>query len=72
MAATVAVEIEGGFMEPLTTIELRTCKWLGIVALACSTAAELMRLAHSDGPVLWWTHRETARRANSRGQARRR
>ncbi len=59
-------------MEPLTTIELRTCKWLGIIALACGAAAELMRFAHGDGPVLPWTHRETARRTISRGPTRRR
>jgi hypothetical protein len=57
-------------MEPLTAIELRTCKWLGVIALACSAAAELLRLAHDTGSAKSWTNRETARRANSRGSAR--
>jgi hypothetical protein len=70
MAATVAVEPEGGFMEPLTTIELRTCKWLGIVALACSAAAELLSLAQGNGRILSWTTREDTRRATSRRNAR--
>jgi hypothetical protein len=72
MAATVAVETEGGLMEPLTTIELGTCKWLGIVALACSAVAELISLANGNSLVLSWMHRETARRASSRGSARNR
>jgi hypothetical protein len=66
MAATVAVETEGGLMEPLTTIELRTCKWLGIIALACSAAAELMHLAQGNGHAMSWLTRENTRRAISR------
>jgi hypothetical protein len=68
MAATVAVETEGGLMEPLTTIELRTAKWLGIVALACSAIAELLSLANRNSRALSWPNRESARRAISRGR----
>jgi hypothetical protein len=57
-------------MEPLTTIELGTCKWLGIVALACSAIAELLSLANGNSRALSWATRETARRATSRGSAR--
>ena len=57
-------------MEPLTTIELRTAKWLGIVVLACSAANELMRLAHSDRRGTSWLTRETFHRAISRGPVR--
>ena len=57
-------------MEPLTTIELRTCKWLGVIALACSAVAELLRLAHDTGSAKSPATRETARRAMSRGSAR--
>ena len=57
-------------MEPLTTIELRTCKWLGIIALACSATAELLSLAQGDGRAMSWLTRESARRADSRRNAR--
>jgi hypothetical protein len=53
-------------MEPLTTIELGTCKWLGIIALACSAVAELLSLANDTGSAKSWTTRESARRATSR------
>ncbi len=53
-------------MEPLTTIELGTCKWLGIIALACSAVAELLSLANGNSRTLSWTAREMARRASSR------
>ena len=53
-------------MEPLTTIELRTAKWLGIITLACSAAAELMRLANGDGRAISWVTRTNANRAISR------
>ena len=66
MAAMVAVGNERRHMEPLTTIELRTCKWLGIIALACSAAAELLSLAQGNGHALSWTNRETTRRETSR------
>ena len=59
-------------MKPLTTIELRTCKWLGIIALACSAAAELLSLAQESDRALSWINRENARRAVSRGAARNR
>jgi ATP-dependent exoDNAse (exonuclease V) alpha subunit len=59
-------QTERGFMEPLTTIELRTCKWLGIVALACSAAAELLSLARGNGRAASWLSRESARRPASR------
>jgi hypothetical protein len=57
-------------MEPLTTIELRARKWLGILALACSAAAELVSIARSNDPFPHWTNREPARRAASRRNAR--
>jgi hypothetical protein len=66
MAAAVAVETEGGLMEPLTTIELRTAKWLGIIALACSAAAELMRLANEDHRAISRTTRANTSRAITR------
>jgi len=66
MAAMVAVKNEGGLMEPLTTIELGSCKWLGIIALACSAVAELLSLANDNSRALSWTTRETARGATSR------
>ena len=57
-------------MEPLTTIELGTCKWFGIIALACSAVAELLSLANGNSRTLSWTTRENARRTISRGSAR--
>ena len=53
-------------MEPLTTIELGTCKWIGIIALTCSAAAEILHLANGNSRTLPWANRETARRATSR------
>lgn len=53
-------------MEPLTTIELRTCKWLGIVALAFSAAAELLSLANGNSRSQSWAARASARRVTSR------
>ena len=49
-AAMVAVTNEGGLMEPLTKIELDTCKWLGALAIACTVAAELLSLADEAKP----------------------
>ena len=53
-------------MKPLTTIELGTCKWLGIVALAFGAVAELLSLANGNSRALSWGTRESARRATSR------
>ena len=48
-------------MEPLTKIELGTCKWLGVLAITCTVAAELLSLA-TDGRGAF-TARETLRRS---------
>ena len=61
MAAMVAVANEGGLMEPLTKIELGTCKWLGALAIACTVAAELLSLATNGQRT--FTTRETLRRS---------
>ncbi|MBV8979135.1 MAG: hypothetical protein JOZ13_17325 [Alphaproteobacteria bacterium] len=55
-------------MEPLTTIELGSCKWLGILAIACTVAGELIALADdTDAHRLSFTKRETQRgNANTR------
>jgi hypothetical protein len=57
-------------MEPLTTIDLGTCKWLGIVALAFSAAAELLSLANGSSRSSSWVTRDSARRAISRSTVR--
>jgi hypothetical protein len=53
-------------MEPLKTIELGSCKWIGLVALACGAVAELMSLANGNSRVLSWLNRQPARSATSR------
>ncbi len=51
-------------MEPLTTINLGSCKWLGMLVLAGTAAAELMSLAHDGKLDLHsFVGRELARRA---------
>jgi len=58
-------------MESLTTIELRTCKWLGILALASSAAAKLYALARTpDASLASFSHRETARYPSRRTKSR--
>ena len=54
-------------MEPLTTIELASCEWLGILALACVLAAEFWNAG--DAPKAdraTFAGRELTRRAASR------
>jgi len=51
-------------MEPLTKIELNNATWLGLLAIACAVAGELLALA--DNPQSQRTsfvERETERRA---------
>ena len=51
-------------MEPLTKIELRTCKWLGVLAFACAVTAELLDLARGpNGQGATFAARERLRRA---------
>ena len=40
-------------MEPLTRIDLGSCKWLGVLAVACAMAGELIALANRphNGPA---------------------
>ena len=57
-------------MEPMTKIELGTCKWLGLIALACSAAAELIGLAQGRGFTPSWVARESARRTAHRTRSR--
>jgi len=57
-------------MEPLTKIELRTCKWLGVLAFACAVTAELLDLAQSpSGQRTSFAHRETLRRVSRQIQS---
>jgi len=56
-------------MEPLTKIELRTCKWLGVLAFACAVTAELLDLAQSsNGQRVTFAARERLRRAGRLAQ----
>jgi len=51
-------------MEPLTTIELGTCGWLGILMLACLATAETWHLAsEATEPDTSFAGREIAQRA---------
>jgi hypothetical protein len=66
MAAMVAVGNEGGFMEPLTTIELGTCTWLELATLFCAIEAELWTHPHeADEHNKSFVNREKVRRALS-------
>lgn len=63
MAALVAVANKGGLMEPLTKIELGSCTWLGLIAIACAVAGELLTLADNpEGKRDSFVEREMARR----------
>ena len=55
-------------MEPLTRIELGTCKWLGVLAVTCTVAAELLSLAMDGRGV--FTARETLRRSMRQARVR--
>ncbi len=53
-------------MEPLTKIELGSCTWLGLLALAFAVAGELLTLADNpQGQKTTFVERELARRAAS-------
>ena len=66
MAAMVAVGNKGGFMEPLTTIELGTCTWLELATLFCAIEAELWTHPHNaDEHSTSFVNREKVRRALS-------
>ncbi len=57
-------------MEPLTKIELKTCKWLGVLAVACAVTAELIDLAHGlGGQRATFAARERLRRINRLAQS---
>ena len=59
-------------MEPLTTIELRCCKWLGVLAFAGAVAAEVLDLVQSPiGQTRMFVARERVRRAGRTTQRRR-
>jgi hypothetical protein len=50
-------------MEPLTKIELGSKKWLGVLAVACTVAGELLSLAgNPEGQRASFVARETIRR----------
>ena len=50
-------------MEPLTKIELRCCKWLGVLAFAGAVTAELVDLAQGPhGQSATFAARERLRR----------
>jgi hypothetical protein len=69
MAAMVAVANKGGLMEPLTKIELSSCTWLGLLAIACAVAGELLTLADNpEGKRTSFVERELARRAAGQPQ----
>jgi hypothetical protein len=71
MAAMVAVANKGGIMEPLTKIELGSCTWLGLIAIACAVAGELLTLADNpEGKRFSFVERENTRRAADGQQAR--
>jgi hypothetical protein len=54
-------------MEPLTKIELGNATWLGILAIACTVAAELLtRADNPHGKRTSFAERETQRRAAER------
>jgi hypothetical protein len=71
MAAMVAVANKGGLMEPLTKITLGGSEWLGVLAIACTVAGELLSLADSPtGQRTSFVHRENIRRAVGRSPGR--
>jgi hypothetical protein len=58
-------------MEPLTKIDLGSCKWLGLLAIACAVAGELLTLADNpEGKRTTFVERELARRFGSQPQDR--
>lgn len=58
-------------MEPLTKIELGSCTWLGLIAIACAIAGELLTLADNpEGQRTSFVEREKLRRADRQPQAR--
>jgi len=51
-------------MEPLTKLELGSATWLGLLAIACAVAGELLTLADNpQGKRTSFVERENARRA---------
>jgi len=58
-------------MEPLNTITLGSCKWLGVLALAGMIAAELLSPAHeAHMNAETFAGREMLRRARNQSRAR--
>lgn len=51
-------------MEPLTKIEIGNSHWLGVLAIACTVASELLHLANNpEGQRVSFVDREMLRRA---------
>jgi len=51
-------------MEPLTKIELGSCTWIGLIAIGCAVAGELLTLADNpEGKRTSFAERENERRA---------
>lgn len=58
-------------MEPLTKIELSSATWLGLLAIACAVAGELLTLADNpEGKRTSFAERELVRRAGNPPQGR--
>jgi hypothetical protein len=58
-------------MEPLTKIELGSATWLGLLAIACAVAGELLTLADNpEGKRTSFVEREMARRNTDSPQGR--
>ncbi len=58
-------------MEPLTKIELGGATWLGLLAIACALAGEMLTLAENpQGKRSSFVERELQRRASNRQRAR--
>ena len=51
-------------MNPLTKIEIGNSQWLGVLAVACTVASELLHLANNpEGQRVSFVDRELLRRA---------
>lgn len=58
-------------MEPLTKIQLNSATWLGLLAIACAVAGELLTLADNpEGKRTSFVDRELARRTGGEPQSR--
>lgn len=58
-------------MEPLTQIQLNNCKWMGLLAVAFTAAAELLSIAANPNQTIsTFTEREKLRRTIARRRSR--